>query len=71
MQKNKIAIIVLSVLLVCLAGYVAYGEGVKLYNKQINQAYTKGVVDVFSAVKDKGQISIQFEEGTITLIQKQ
>lgn len=71
MQKNKIAIIVLSVLLVCLAGYVAYTEGVKLYNKQINQAYTKGVVDVFGTVKSKGQVSVQLDDGTITLIQKQ
>ena len=71
MQKNKIAIIVLSVLLVCLAGYVAYTEGVKFYNAKINQAYTKGVLDVFGTVKSKGQISIQLDEGTITLIQKQ
>lgn len=70
MQKNKIAIIVLSVLLVCLAGYVAYGEGVKFYNAKINQAYTKGVVDVFSVVKDNGQVSIKFDEGAMTLIEK-
>jgi uncharacterized membrane protein len=71
MQKNKIAIIVLSVLLAVSAGSVAYTEGVKLYNKQINQAYTKGVVDVFGTVKSKGQVSVQLDDGTITLIQKQ
>jgi hypothetical protein len=71
MQKNKIAIIVLSVLLAISAGYVAYGEGVKFYNAKINQAYTKGVLDVFGTVKSKGQVSVQLDDGTITLIQKQ
>ena len=71
MQKNKIAIIVLSVLLAVSAGYVAYTEGVKLYNKQINQAYTKGVVDVFGTVKSKGQVSVQLDDGMMTLIEQQ
>ena len=71
MQKNKIAIIVLSVLLVISAGYIAYTEGVKFYNAKINQAYTKGVLDVFGTVKSKGQVSVQLDDGTITLIQKQ
>ena len=70
MQKNKIAIIVLSVLLVCLAGYVAYGEGVKFYNAKINQAYTKGVLDVFGTVKNKGQVSVQLDDGMMTLIEQ-
>lgn len=70
MTKNKIAIIVLSVLLAISAGYIAYTEGVKFYNAKINQAYTKGVADVFGAVKDNGQVSIKFDEGAMTLIEK-
>ena len=71
MQKNKIAIIVLSVLLAISAGYVAYGEGVKLYNAKINQAYTKGVLDVFGTVKSKGQVSVQLDDGMMTLVEQQ
>ena len=71
MQKNKIAIIVLSVLLAVSAGYIAYTEGVKFYNAKINQAYTKGVLDVFGTVKSKGQVSVQLDDGMMTLVEQQ
>lgn len=70
MTKNEIAIIILSVLLAGITSYVSYTEGVKFYNAKINQAYTKGVVDVFSVAKDKGQVSVKTEQGIITLIEK-
>ncbi len=70
MTKSKIAIIVLSVLLAISVGYVAYTEGLKFYNAKINQAYSKGVLDVFGTVKSKGQVSVQLDDGMMTLIEQ-
>ena len=66
---NKKTIFV-SLIVILLAGYLIYNEGVKFYNAKINQAYTKGVLDVFGTVKSKGQVSVQLDDGMMTLIEQ-
>lgn len=75
MKKTYIAIIVLSVLLVLLGGYVTYTEGSKYVKEQEGYLINRGALQmrqaIFEAVQ-KGEVQLADAEGknVITIITK-